>query len=264
MTRPQIAARASFLVGWFAAVAAAMLVVSAVADASPAHNVTCVAHRGGSHWLPAHTEQTEATWDQAIAANVPVVEGDIRFTSTGYPYLLHDATLGLYGHPTVALASVTGTTASGPTYVSATGDKIQSLYSARTKLLAAPGVRAELELKTVLDADDWAMLGTRLDSLRDRVTLTSFNKATVQAAQEHGYRTGLISSAAEATTEAPIYAIDFGALEPDDVAIHASVGVATETWTIDTVGQWDDAAAAGVTSIVTNDPAGCAVWAAGS
>lgn len=246
------------------AVVAFNLLSGGSAQATAPAEIVCVAHRGGNHWTPAHTEQTAETWDQAIAANVPVVEGDIRFTSTGYPYLLHDSTLGLFAHPSVALSSISGTTATGSTYVSASGDKLQSLYSAREKLLAAPGIRAELELKTTLDGDDWTMLASRLDPIKARVTLSSFSKATVQAAQEHGYRTSLLSSSFEATTEAPTYAIAFSALEPDDTAIHAAVGVSTSTWTIDTQTEWEDAAAAGVTSIITNDPAGCMTWAAGS
>jgi glycerophosphoryl diester phosphodiesterase len=59
-----------------------------------------------------------------------------------------------------------------------------------------------------------------------------------------------------------MFAIDFAALEPDDVAIHAGVGVVTQTWTIDTETEWDDAAAAGVTAIITNDPVGCMTWEA--
>jgi glycerophosphoryl diester phosphodiesterase len=261
MTGQQVAVRATFLL-WVSALAVAVIFGTGTSTAAPTApaDVVCVAHRGGNQWSPAHTEQTGATWEAALAAGVPVIEGDVRFTSTGYPYLLHDANLTLFGHPTVPLSTISGTVASGATYVSTTGDKILSLYSAREKLLAAPDVRAEFELKTTLDADDWTMLASRLDPIRSRVTITSFSKATVQAAQEHGYRTGLLASTFEPTAEAPTYGINFAALEPDDVAIHAAVGVATSTWTIDTQTQWEDAAAAGVTHIITNDPAACMTW----
>jgi glycerophosphoryl diester phosphodiesterase len=233
----------------------------APATATAPANVTCIAHRGGDHWSPAHTEETAATYAAAITAGVPEVEGDARFTSTGYPYLLHDATLGLFGHSSTTLAAVSGTVATGPTYVSATGDQLLSLYSLREMLKVVP-TRLQLELKTTLTEPNWVMLASRLDPIKDKVTITSFNPDTVQAAQEHGYRTGYLSSTFSESTEAPTWVQDFATLEPDDVALHAARGVATQTWTIDTANDWDAAAAAGVTGIITNDPAACMVWAA--
>lgn len=221
--------------------------------------IACIAHRGGAG---THTEETEQTYTDALDAGVIEVEGDVRWTSTGYPYMLHDATMGLFAHPTINLADVSGTTASGSTYVSTSGDKIYSLYALRELLLDHPGTRLQAELKTVLTTAQWTMLASRLDPIKSRTTITSFSKATVQAAQEHGYRTGLLSSTFDPTTEAPVFAIDFAALEPDDVAIHTSVGVATQTWTIDTSTQWADAADAGVSAIITNQPVACMTWEA--
>jgi glycerophosphoryl diester phosphodiesterase len=262
----RLAVRAAFLAGWFLALLGIIAVVSLVpraeAEATAPADVRCIAHRGGTAWTPGHTEQTDDTWDAALAAGVAEIEGDVRFTSTGYPYLLHDANLTLFGHGSVPISSVSGTTATGPTYVSASGDKLMSLYSARQKLVANPGVAAQFELKVEPTEDQWDMLANRLGPIKERTTITSFNRATIQEAQVRGYRTGLLSSTFSDTTEAPIFAINFNALEPDDVDIHSRVGVATQTWTIDTVAQWDDAAAAGVTAIITNDPAGCMAWSA--
>lgn len=224
-------------------------------------DIICIAHRGGE---TSHTEQTAFSYTTALTAGVPEVEGDVRWTSTGYPYMLHDSDMGLFGHPTVALSSISGSTATGPTYESVTGDKILSLYALRQQLVASPTTRTQLELKTVLTEAQWTMLATRLNPIKDRTTLTSFNKDTVQAAQEHGYRTGLLSSTFDETTEAPTFAINYNALEPDDVDIHKRVGVDTQTWTINTVAQWNDAASAGVTAIITDDPVGCMAWTEGN
>jgi glycerophosphoryl diester phosphodiesterase len=223
-------------------------------------DVRCIAHRAGNAWSPATTEQTAESYAAAIAAGVPEIESDVRFTSTGYPYLLHDANLTLFDHPTVPLSTVSGTTATGPTYVSATGAQLFSLYSARQLLLASPTTLAQFELKTVPTEANWTMLASRLDPIKDRVTLTSFNPVTIQAAQEHGYRTGYLSSTFSESTEAPTWVQDYATLEPDDVDIHARRGVATQTWTIDTEAEWDAAAAAGVTGIITNDPVACLEW----
>jgi hypothetical protein len=178
--------------------------------------------------------------------------------------MLHNATLGLFGHPSVALADINGATATGPTYVSATGDKLLSLYALRQQLIDAPAVKAQFELKTVLTESQWDMLATRLDPIKDRTTITSFNKDTVQEAQIRGYRTGLLASTFDETTEAPIFAINFSALDPDNTALHKRRGVDTQTWTIDTETQWNEAASAGVTGIITNDPIGCMEWTQGN
>jgi glycerophosphoryl diester phosphodiesterase len=241
-------------------IAAVLAVLSAgtSAGATPPP-ITCIAHRGGP---TTHTEETEPTYTDALDAGVIEVEGDVRWTSTGYPYMLHNADLGLFAHPAVNLADISGTTATGSTYVSTTGDHLMSLYSLRELLLLYPGTRLQAELKTTLTTAQWTMLASRLDPIKARVTITSFSKATVQAAQEHGYRTGLLSSTFDPTTEAPIFAQDFATLEPDDVAIHDGVGVTTQTWTIDTSTQWDAAATAGVTAIITNAPVACMTWEA--
>lgn len=236
------------------------LTVNTADAAEPHPGITCIAHRGGQS---THTEETAFTYDAAIAAEVPEIEGDVRFTKTGFPYLLHSANLALFGHPTVNLSKISGGTATGPTYVSATGDKLLSLFQLRQKLVASPSTKVQLELKTTLTEANWVMLADRLNPIRSRVTLTSFSKATVQAAQVHGYRTGLLSTAFSTTTEAPTFIVNFANLNAVGTLQHKLVGVATQTFTIDTVDQWDDAATAGVTGIITNNPVECLEWVAG-
>lgn len=231
------------------------------AKATAPSDIVCIAHRGGAS---THTEETAFTYEASISASVKEVEGDVRWTATGYPYMLHDSTLGLFGHPSVALSTISGATATGLTYVSATGDKLLSLYALRQQLIDAPAVRLQLELKTILTEDQWTMLATRVDPIKDRTTITSFNKDTVQEAQIRGYRTGLLSTVFDETTEAPIFAISFSALDADNVALHKRRGVDTQTWTIDTESQWNTAADAGVTGIITNDPVGCMEWTEGT
>lgn len=246
------------LIGFLLAVAVLVGAGSVSPDSSAAASpITCIAHRGGAG---THTEETATTYADALTAGVLEVEGDVRWTSTGYPYMLHDATMGLFAHPAVNLADISGTTATGTTYVSTSGDKLMSLYELRELILDHPGSRLQAELKTTLTTAQWTMLATRLDAIKSRVTLTSFSKPTIQAAQEHGYRTGLLSTVFDLTSEGPTFIQDFSTLEPDDVAVHASVGVDTQTYTIDTATDWDTAAAAGVTAIITNDPVGCRTW----
>lgn len=238
------------------AVFAFTVITQAGATAVPAP-VQCIAHRGGP---TTHTEETEPTYEAALDAGVSEVEGDIRWTATGYPYMLHDATLGLFGHSSVAISSVSGTTLGGSTYISTSGDKIESLYALRQQILAHPGARLQAELKTVPTSEQWAMLATRLNPIKDVTTLTSFNADTVQEAQIRGYRTGLLASTFSETTEAPVFAQDFSTIEPDDVDIHKRRGVTTQAWTPDTESAWNDLASAGVTAIITNKPLDCIEW----
>jgi glycerophosphoryl diester phosphodiesterase len=242
-----------------AATALALSVISPAGAGAVAAPVECIAHRGGA---TTHTEETEPTYEAALDAGVPEVEGDIRWTSTGYPYMLHDATLGLFGHSSVAISSVSGTTLGGATYVSTSGDHIESLYALRQQILAHPGSKLQAELKTVLTSAQWTMLATRLDPIKDVTTITSFDPDTIQEAQIRGYRTGFLASTFSETTEAPIYAQDFSTIEPDDVDIHNRRGVTTQAWTPDTVSAWNDLRSAGVSAIITNKPLDCMTWSA--
>jgi glycerophosphoryl diester phosphodiesterase len=224
---------------------------------SAAPPVECIAHRGGAH--TGHTEETIPAYRAALALPVQV-EGDIRWTATGIPVLLHDPDLGVFGAPGVNVAAVSTTTAK--TYRSPSGDVIATLYEVRQLLAATAGARAQLELKTALTAAQWVTLADRLNPVRVQVTITSFSLASVRAAQDHGWRTGLIGTGDTAATSAPIYVEASGNVDAASVARLRSVGVTTQAWTPDTPAAWDTAAAAGVSGVITDDPAGCRAWAA--
>ncbi len=218
--------------------------------------ITCIAHRGGAG---DHTESTAGTFAEALTAGVLYWESDVRWSDTDYPYLLHDASLSLFGHPEILLADVSGATATS--YTSASGDHLMSLYELR-QLVVPTSVHLQLELKTMPTAEQWIRLASRLDPIRDRVTLSSFSPATVRAAQDHGYRTALLAATDSVTTLAPTFIVEAAALTAADVSRHRAVGVDTQTYTPDTVAGWQDAAGAGVTAIITNQPAACEAWEA--
>jgi glycerophosphoryl diester phosphodiesterase len=236
------------------AVAALVLPGPAAADTTP---ITCVAHRGGP---TDHTEETIATYGESLDAGVPVVEGDVRFTSTDYPVLNHDPTLTQFGQPSLALASLTQGQATG--YASATGDHMATLWQLGTAVLAHPRARAEVELKTNPTAAQWTILATRLDRIRDRLTVTSFSPTTLRAVQDHGYRVALNTEDDVSTTLAPVVSQNADTVDAATVQRLADVGVATEAWTPDTTGALDQMAAAGVTIMLTNDPLACMAWEA--
>jgi glycerophosphoryl diester phosphodiesterase len=242
----------------FSAAVCAVLALAVITPAGAASaDVACIAHRGGES---SHTEETLPTYADNIAAGVTEIEGDVRFTSTGYPMMLHDADLGEFGAPTLLLANLG--TGAAKSHESPTHDVIATLYEVRTLLLANPSVKAQLEMKETMTSAMWDMLASRVAVLGNRVTITSFSLTTVRQAQDRGYRTGLLSSTDSITTAAPTFIVDVANLESDDVARHSEAGVATQVYTPDTVTAWNTARAAGVSAIITNKPLECATWSA--
>lgn len=250
---------------WQAIIFAGALVVAVVVGvnaATSAHAdtpVTCIAHRGGP--TGSQAEETMPVYTSAAADGLTVLDGDVRWSSTGYPYMLHNADMGLFGHASVDLADISGTTASS--YRATDGSQIASLYQVSQLLQLNPGVGLEVELKTTLTEAQWAMLATRLDPIRGMTTVTSFSLATVRAAQDHGYRTAYLVSAPTSSTAAPVVDQDYPTITRAEVLKLAAVGVNVEAWTPNTVSEWNALADLGVTAINTDDPRACVTWAAG-
>jgi glycerophosphoryl diester phosphodiesterase len=229
---------------------------AAPASAAP-DGVSCIAHRGGI--VAGHSEETIPTYTSALTTMPDVeIEGDIRFSRTGYPMMLHNGHLGEFGAPTVLLADLS--VGQAKAFVAPTGDTMASLYDLRILLLAHPGARAQLELKEAMTPERWTMLASRIDVLRPRVTLTSFNINTVREAQDRGYRTGFLSSADHPTTAAPLFIQAWAQIDAASVQAHTDVGVQTQAYTPDTVAAWNTVLSAGVTAIITNQPAACLAW----
>jgi glycerophosphoryl diester phosphodiesterase len=225
--------------------------------------IECVAHRGNP---TTHTEETMPTYNAILGTTPDAIDGDIRWTSTGYPYMIHDATMGQFGHSTVNIADISGTTA--VSYLSPAGDHIASLYEVKQALLDNPTVKLEVELKTVLTSAQWDMLATRLDPIRDRTTVTSFNLGTVRMAQDNGYRTAYLVSAPTTSTASHVVDEDYASITSTEIAKLKTVGVSVEAWspdpaTPDTSTDWNAALAKGVRTFNTDDEAGCMAWKVG-
>jgi hypothetical protein len=240
-----------------ATISAGFLVFAAFSpsEAKAVFPIECIAHRGGI--VAGHSEETVPTYMVALAGGYQI-EGDIRFGRTGYPMMLHNATLGVFGRPDLELADLS--VGQAKDHEAPTGDVMATLYEVRVLMLAQPGARAQFELKETMSAAEWTMLATRLDGLESTVTLTSFSLATVRAAQDRGYRTGLLASDDSVTTASGVYAQEWSTIDAASVAAHRAVGVDTQAWTPDTEAAWDTMATAGVTAIITNKPTECTGW----
>lgn len=244
--------------------AAALTAVLTLVVAGPAEAATptvqCIAHRGGA--VAGHTEETIPTYETTLTAHPTIeVEGDVRWTRTGFPMLLHDPALDRFGAPETDLADLS--VGQAKTFVADTGDTMASLWELRTLLLAYPGARVQLELKEPMTPARWATLETRLGVLGARVTLTSFSLATVRQAQDEGYRAGLLSATDNPTTAAGIFIEHFAQVDETSVSAHRARGVQTQTYTPDSPADWTAVASDGVTAIITNKPTACLAWASG-
>jgi glycerophosphoryl diester phosphodiesterase len=225
------------------------------ADVRP---VECIAHRGGTG--TGHTEETNVVYTASMDAGVPEVEGDVRFTSTGYPMLNHDADLTQFGAPTLALSSLTQTQAQSHT--SASGDTMLSLWGLRTLLLSHPGTRLQVEMKETMTTAKWDMIDSRLAVVRDQVTITSFSLTTVRQAEDRGYRSAWLLAAPSSSTAAEVDVQDYTTITAAHVAALIAVGVSTQAYTPDSPADWTALAADGISALVTDDYSGCMVWEA--
>src|SRR5690242_1936483 len=165
-----------------------MAVVAVCTSAGPAaaDSPTLIAHRGGDggtqNTLSAFTSTTAGVW-----------ESDIRWTSTGWPVLLHDADLGVFGCPAVLIAKVSMPTARkcGPLTSVA-----QLVSAARTR-----GVGLWLELKVAPTSAQWTELDAELAPVKDQVVIQSFYPGRLANADRRGYTTAWLSKTA--TTDLP-------------------------------------------------------------
>lgn len=153
--------------------------------------LTLFAHQGGAH--PGVVPNTMPNF--ALAAS-PNWETDVRWTSTGYPVLLHDGDLRLFGCPTVKIKDVS--VAKARQCKASNGQTISTLAQFASAL---PG-RAWIELKVAPTKAQWVTLASRLDPIRDRVVIESFSLTTVAAATAHGYETALLTGTATKTLPA--------------------------------------------------------------
>jgi len=188
------------------------------------------AHRGGTG--SGHVENTRPTFRAAAGQGQLRWETDVRFTRTDYPVLLHDADLGKFGCPELAIRSVSVTRARE--CVADDGQTLSTL-SQFTHDLTAYGARAWVELKTVPTADQWSRLERRLQPVQAEVVVESFLPSALEAASGRGYTTALLTTTPVARGDLP-HGTDWYAPKVTQVtgtkarAMHA-VGVQVAVWT---------------------------------
>lgn len=223
-----------------------------------------VAHRGGTEKYPENTR--EAFRWATDTAKASWWETDIRFDAADVPFIVHDPTLDRTTNRTGAVADIDLSQARADGLRIDGGYLLPSLYELLKEASARPGVRVQLELKTVPTAAQLTKLWARLDwaNVRDRVVILSFDPATLDTVN--------------ATPGAPptVLLAELGDQDPTDVLPHATVyskhhwavtyarltrwrdaGLTVYTWTVDDPATWQRMAGygpAGIAGVVTNKP----------
>lgn len=204
------------------------------------------AHRGGTS---EYVENTRATFR---ASGTGRWETDVRFTSTGYPVLLHDPDLGRFGCPAVLIAEISTTEARRCKAANKQTITTLGQFVADVK---AYDVLAMVELKTVPTEVQWGRLDSLLAPVKRRVIIQSFWADALVEASRRGYTTAFLTHVPATVADLPPgtdwYAPEWGAFTLDDVTAMHVAGIKVVTWT-PSLAEWPDLPA-GLDAIISND-----------
>jgi len=160
------------------------------ADPSP----TIVGHRGDRATAP---ENTVAAARNAIKRGANAIEFDVRFTATGYPYVMHDATVDRTTNCSGYVSKMTGTQLKrckandyGKWPLLYPKEYVPSLYTwVKAVAAASSTVKLVLELKTVPTTSEALLVLDRLDQfrMRGRTTIISFKPAALDKMRSLGF-----------------------------------------------------------------------------
>lgn len=230
------------------------------AEAAPLPgSVTVIAHRcNGS----IYTEQTTLACVRAAATGAEILDGDVRFTSTGNPVMLHNADLGVFNCPTKLIAEVSTTTAGK--CLSDSNQNIMTLYQLKD-LVIATGTRVSIEPKVRPSAAQWDAIDSRLASIKGRVILNSFDPATLGDAAARGYTPLALNTAndlAPAQVPPGVSIVIENAANVDPASVAALTGAGIETWcyACNDPATWQAMVDAGVTGFATDDHDAAEEW----
>lgn len=221
--------------------------------AQAASRPTIVGHRG--YTGSGCTENTTCAFRAALARGADAVEMDVRFTRTGYPVIMHDATVNRTTKGSGKVASMTLTTflklhtndgGHPPTLASA-------LNAVRSK-----GGWALVELKTAPSKKQLATFDTKVKKSglsRSRIVVQSFSASAAWTAKRDGYRTGrLLTYATTASWTWKYHAIGvpYAKITKGGVAKEHKHGTDVYAYTVDKPSAWASLARKKVDAIISN------------
>jgi glycerophosphoryl diester phosphodiesterase len=218
------------------------------------------AHRGGDYY----TQSTARNFTASARAGAKVWETDVRFDRTGYPFLLHDPDLGIFGAPKLNITDATG--AQIAALKATDGSTVETVWQLGQQLLATPGQRALMELKVTPTTAQWATFAARVKPLGPRVWVASFDSKVTAAARARGYQSAQIDPHASTRTASAVAALgtayesEWSRLTRTYVTQLHAAGVTVYAWTADTPTEWAHVQSVGAVPI-TDDPSGYFAWA---
>lgn len=210
-----------------------------------------IAHRG--YTGDGATENTTAAFTAAADRGADAVEFDVRFSSTGYPVIMHDATVD---RTTTGTGRVDSMTVSR--FVSLTTDDGGHPPTLWAALNAAKqgGVRSLVELKTVPTSTEWDRFMSKIPSgYADEMTIQSFHSQAIWDARRHGFP--MVRLLHYATTADWALKYDGEAAPYQDftaggIATLHEHGVKAYGWTVDDSAWWPKLTDMGIDGIITN------------
>lgn len=234
------------------AVAAAALLTPAV-PAQAALVPEVIGHRG--YTGTGCTENTTCAFKAALALGADAVEMDVRFTKTGYPVIMHDATVDRTTTGTGKVSGMTETkfvalhTNDGghpPTLA-------QALYATRKA-----GGKALVELKTAPTKAEMSRFDTKVKTAgmsRSTVTVQSFSSPAVWTAKRDGWTVWRLlhyGTTASWTWNYNGLAVPYNHISQAGVTKLHSHNVKVCAWTVDSPSDWATLTAKGVDAIVSD------------
>lgn len=239
--------------------AAAVIAAALLAPAVPGRAAVVpevLGHRG--YTGTGCTEDTTCAFKAALARGANGVEMDVRFTRTGYPVIMHDATVD---RTTTGSGKVSGMTVTHfvglhtndgghpPTLA-------QALYATRKA-----GGWALVELKTAPTKTEMSRFDAKVEKAgmsRSNVIVQSFSSTAVWTAKRDGWKVWRLlnyGTTASWTWNYNGLAVPYDHISQAGVTKLHSHGVQVCAWTVDSPSDWARLAAKGVDAIVSDmDP----------
>lgn len=222
--------------------------------------ITVLAHRCHSS---TYTESTSLAAIRAVVDGSRFLDGDVRFTKTNNPVLVHDADLGIFNAPSVLIANVT-TTEAGK-HLSDSNQNIQTLAQFRDVILATNTPNVSVELKVRPTSTQWSTVASKLTPIFGRVLLNSFSFDTLADAHARGFGRLAVNTMTDLTpSQIPSYVgIVIQKFSTVDATTAANViGAGKEIWCYqcDNANAWQTAKTLGATGFVTDNWIAAQAW----
>ena len=238
------------------AAAAAVLSAAALAPAVPARAAAVpevIGHRG--YTGTGCTENTTCAFQAALALGAGAVEMDVRFTRTGYPVIMHDATVG---RTTTGSGAVSDMTETRFVALKTNDGGHPPTLAQALNVVHKAGRWALVELKTVPTAGQMKIFDQKVAKAgmgRSNIIIQSFSSPAVWTAKRDGWKIWRLlnyGTTAEWTWNYNGLAVPYDHISKAGVTKLHAHGVAVCAWTVNSPSIWTQLTLKGVDAIATD------------